>query len=37
MWVGCKNPKVFNIGVGGGFGHDLYNNDIFPSIRSPPA
>jgi hypothetical protein len=32
MWVGSGNPKVCNTGVGGGFGHDLYSNDIYPFI-----
>jgi len=34
MWVASNNPRVFNIGVGGGFGLDLYSNDIFPFIRN---
>ena len=37
MWVGSGNPRVFNMGVGGGFGHDLYNNNIFPFIRRLPS
>jgi hypothetical protein len=33
MWVGSGDPKAFSFPVSGGFGLDLYGNDIFPHIR----